>query len=98
MKATKGLDRKTRKLFKRSKKEKGLKSLSYILRTYEVGEKVNIILNSQSQKGRPHRRYHSLIGVITKIQGQAYVLDVKQGKKISKIIARPEHLRLAKLS
>jgi large subunit ribosomal protein L21e len=96
MKRSKGFDAGTRKLFKRSSREKGIRSLRYLLEPFEVGQKVDIILNSQSQKGRPHRRYHASTGSVIKKQGQAYVVNVVQGKRQAIIIARPEHLRLAK--
>lgn len=95
MKKSKGFNSQTRKLFKRSSRQKGLRSLRYLLEPFEVGQKVDIILNSQSQKGRPHRRYHASTGTVVKKQGQAYVVNVKQGKKEAVIIARPEHLRAA---
>ena len=96
MKKSKGYDSRTRRLFKRSSRERGIRSLRYLLEPYEVGQKVDIILNSQSQKGRPHRRYHSSTGTVIRRQGQAYVISVKQGKKLSTVIANPEHLRAAK--
>lgn len=96
MKRTKGYNSTTRKLFRRSSRQKGLRSLRYLLEEYDIGQKVDIILNSQSQKGRPHRRYHSSTGTVIKKQGQAYVISVSQGKKTTTLIARPEHLRVAK--
>lgn len=96
MKRTKGYNSKTRKLFKKSSRDKGIKSLRYLLEPFEVGQKVDIILNSQSQQGRPHRRYHSSTGTVVRKQGQAYVVNVTQGRKNATIIARPEHLRSAK--
>lgn len=96
MKKTKGFNHGTRKLFKRSSRTKGIRSLRYLLEPFDQGDKVDIILNSQSQSGRPHRRYHASTGTVIKKQGQAYVVAVKQGKKETTIIANPEHLRKAK--
>lgn len=96
MKKTKGFNHGTRKLFKRPSRSKGLRSLRYLLEPFETGDQVDIILNSQSQNGRPHKRYHSSTGTVIKKQGQAYVIAVKQGKKEATIIANPEHLRKAK--
>ncbi len=93
MRKSKGFDNRTRKLFKRKAREKGLKSLRYLLEPFEVGQNVDIILNSQEQRGRPHKRYHGKKGVVSKIQGQSYVIMVKTGNSETQIISRPEHLR-----
>ncbi len=97
MQRSKGYDSSTRKLYRRAPREKGLRSLRYLLEPFEVGQKVDIILNSQSQKGRPHRRFHGKKGTVLAKQGQAYIVAVKKGNKENKVIANPEHLRAAKV-
>ncbi len=97
MQRSKGYDSGTRKLFKRSPRQKGLRSVRYLLEPFEIGQKVDIILNSQSQSGRPHKRYHGRKGTVVAKQGQAYIVLVKKGNKENKIIAKPEHLRAAQV-
>ena len=93
---SKGFNNRTRKLFRKSARDKGLKSLRYLLEPIEVGQRVDILLNSSIQDGRPHHRYNGKSGRVTEKRGQSYVIDVKIGRAMKTIIARPEHLRVSK--
>ena len=95
MKRSKGYNCSTRKLFRKSSREKGIKSLRYLFHKFKIGDQVNIIINSHFQKGRPHRRYHATSGIVKRSQGKAYVIEVTKHNKQIEIISRPEHLRLA---
>ena len=97
MTKSKGFQNRTRKLFRKSARQKGLKSLRYLLEPIDVGQRVDILLNSAMQKGRPHRRYNGKSGGVVEKRGQSYVIDVKIGGKVKTIIARPEHLRVSKV-
>ena len=93
VKAPKGYRHRTRKLLKKRIREKGaIPPLSRILYEYKVGERVHIVINPSIVKGMPHRRYHGKTGVIIGKQGRAYIVEVKLGNKIKKLIVRPEHL------
>jgi len=64
-----------------------------MLRTYEPGQKVTILIEPSVHKGMPHRRYHGRVGVVHEKRGKSYVVHVGIGKNQKKqIIARPEHL------
>ncbi|MHA2248706.1 MAG: 50S ribosomal protein L21e [Candidatus Kariarchaeaceae archaeon] len=93
---SKGFDTRTRRLFRRSPRKSGLRSLRYLLEPIEVGQKVDILLNSSIQKGRPHRRFNGTTGSVIRKQGQSYVITVKQGRMLKTVISRPEHLRVSK--
>jgi large subunit ribosomal protein L21e len=41
----------------------------------------------------PHRRFQGKTGIITGIQGRAYIVSVKDGNMKKTVVARPEHLR-----
>jgi large subunit ribosomal protein L21e len=73
-------------------RERGKIGLSRILRSYQSGDKVTIILEPSVHKGMPHRRYHGRIGVVEGKRGRSYVVNVDVGKQTKQIIARPEHL------
>jgi len=94
---SKGFDTRTRALFRRKARDRGIRSLRYLLEPMEIGDKVDILLNSSVQKGRPHRRYNGKSGRITSKRGQSYVISLKAGRMIKTIIARPEHLRKSKV-
>ena len=88
-----GYRHRTRQLLRKKAREKGKLGLSRILRIYQPGERVLIKLDPSIHKGMPHRRYHGKIGIVENKRGQAYVVNVTQGKAIKTIIVRPEHLQ-----
>ena len=51
----------TRDMFKREFKNKGMIPLSTFLRVYKVGDIVDIKANSAQQKGMPHKYYHGFV-------------------------------------
>ncbi len=88
----KGYRHRTRSLLRRRVREKGKTGLSKILREYKPGDRVVVKLDPSVHKGMPHRRFHGKIGMIADARGQAYVVNVPQGKTVKEIIVRPEHL------
>ena len=93
VKKSKGTNFRTRKIFSKHPRKRGLPSLSRMLASYEVNSKVNIVIEPSVQKGRPHRRFHGKTGLVLEKRGQAYVIQIKDGGSMKKIIARPEHLK-----
>ncbi len=93
---SKGYRHSTRRLFKKTPREKGMQSLGRLLIKYKVGDKVVVKIDPAIQKGMPHRRYHGKFGVISEVRGRCYVIKIKDGNAIKQIIARPEHVYLAK--
>ncbi len=93
VKKSKGTNFRTRRIFSKHPRNRGLPSLSRTLATYEVNSKVNIVVEPSVQKGRPHRRFHGKTGIILEKRGQAYLIEVSDGKSYKKVIARPEHLK-----
>jgi large subunit ribosomal protein L21e len=53
-----GLRARTRHLFSRAFREKGSIRLSTYLKTYKVGDIVDIKANGAVHKGMPHKFYH----------------------------------------
>ena len=95
MPKSKGYRHSTRKLFKKSPRDRGMQSLGRLLIKFKVGDQVLIKVDPAIQKGMPHRRYHGKFGVISEIRGRAYVIKIKVGNTTKDIIARPEHVYLA---
>ncbi len=63
------------------------------LQEFEEGEKVAIVIDPSFQNGMPHPRFHGRIGDIAGMQGDAYIVDIKDGKKVKHIISSPVHLK-----
>ncbi|KAJ3049212.1 60S ribosomal protein L21A [Rhizophlyctis rosea] len=59
-----GLRARTRHLFSRSFREKGAIPLSTYLKTYKVGDIVDIKANGAVHRGMPHKYYHGKTGII----------------------------------
>ncbi|MCY3411447.1 MAG: 50S ribosomal protein L21e [Candidatus Heimdallarchaeota archaeon] len=93
---SKGYNNRTRRVFRKSTRQKGLRSLRYLLEPIDVGQKVDILLNSSIQNGRPHRRFNGTSGTVMEHRGQSYVISVKSGRMSKTVISRPEHLRVSK--
>jgi large subunit ribosomal protein L21e len=79
-------------------REKGLQPLSRILASYNISDKVDIIIDSAVHKGQPHRRFHGKTGIIVAKQGKALVVKVKDINKEKRLIVTREHLRPNKAS
>jgi large subunit ribosomal protein L21e len=90
---SKGTNFRTRRIFSKHPRKRGLPSLSRTLTEYEINSRVNVVIEPSVQKGRPHRRFHGKTGIILEKRGQAYIVDVTDGNARKKIIARPEHLK-----
>jgi len=96
MPKSKGFRHRTRSLLRKKAREKGKIGISRILREFKEGEKVVVKIDPSVQKGMPHRRYHGKIGIVESRRGKAYLINVKMGNQVKRIIARPEHIRLYK--
>ena len=82
---------------KRLKQPSGYRpTITKFLQKFEIGEKVVIKQEPSSHKGMPHPRFKGLVGKVIAKRGKAYVVEVKVGKKIKKVISRPEHLKKLK--
>ncbi|MDG7035229.1 MAG: 50S ribosomal protein L21 [Nitrososphaerota archaeon] len=89
MPKSKGYRRKTRALLTLEKR----KGLSYLLQSYNVGDKVIVKLDPTQPKGMPHRRFNGRVGVINEIRKRSLVVDVQVGKKLKQLMVRLEHVK-----
>lgn len=92
MQASRGTRTKTRMLFQKKPRARGLSPITKGFQSFELGEKVNIIIDPSVHKGMPFSRFHGLTGVVVGQRGAAYEINVKSGEKTKMVIARPEHL------
>jgi len=91
MPRSRGYRKKTRSLLtKDSNSEQGL---SYIMKEYNVNDKVVIKINPSIVKGMPHRRYHGKVGIVEKVMKRSLLVNIKVGDKTKKVIARLEHVK-----
>lgn len=96
VKAPRGYRHRTRKLLKKSVRERGgIPPLSLLMINYNIGDRVHIVINPSVYSGMPHRRYHGKTGVIIGKRGKCYVVSVALGNKEKTLFVKPEHLRPA---
>ncbi len=93
MRRSRGFRSKSRK--KLSKKyRKGMSNIiTRAMQKFEEGEKVAIVIDPSFHYGMPHPRFHGRTGDVVGKQGRAYIVKIRDGRKIKHIIAFPEHLR-----
>ncbi|TFG05996.1 MAG: 50S ribosomal protein L21e [Promethearchaeota archaeon] len=85
--------RHSRNIFRKKVRQKGMPSLGRYLINYQVGNKIDLIIDPSVHKGQPHFKYHGRTGTIIEKRGKAYVVQLKVGGKNFYIISRPEHMR-----
>lgn len=93
VKASRGLRRRTRKVLRKGVRERGLSPITREFQDFQVGDRVNIVLDPSVHHGMPHARFHGKTGVIKGSQGRSYKVELNDGKKTKTVVSRPEHLR-----
>jgi len=93
----KGYRRGTRDMFSRAYKTKGVEHLSTYLRTYKIGDIVDVKGNGAFQKGMPHKSYHGKTGRVFNVSKMAVGVVVNKrvkGRILPKRISvRVEHVK-----
>ncbi len=89
MRRSKGPRRDTRKLLQSYKRLK----ITEILKDFNIGDKVAIVINPSYHKGMPFRRFHGKIGEVVGKRGRAYIVKFKDGNKEKIQIIMPPHLK-----
>ncbi|KAI3823345.1 hypothetical protein L1987_04780 [Smallanthus sonchifolius] len=93
MPAGHGLRSRTRDLFARGFRKKGTIHLSTYLRTYHVGDYVDIKVNGAVHKGMPHKFYHGRTGQVWNVTKRA--IGVEMNKQVgNRIIKKRIHVRI----
>jgi len=93
VKKSHGYRARTRALMSKDIRARGLGSTSRVLINYEVGQRVDVVINPGFHKGMPHRRYHGRTGIVKGLRGRAVVVDVGLGEATKTLIIRREHLQ-----
>jgi len=95
-----GYRARTRSKFSRPFRRHGTEHLSTYLKTYKIGDYVDVIANGAVHKGMPHKFYHGRTGVIWNITPRAVgvVISKRVNTRIinKRIHVRIEHVRPSK--
>lgn len=87
--------RKTHHKFKGHYSAKGKLPLSRYLQEFKVGDKVDLKIFPNVQKGRFYPRFHGLSGKVVGMKGACYAVQIKDGDKEKKLYVHPIHLKKA---
>ncbi len=90
---SKGFRRGARSILRKKPRNRGLQPIGRLLKEYECGDKVVIMIDPSFHKGMPHPRYHGKVSVVEEKRGRAYVVKLVERGKVRTLIARPEHLK-----
>jgi len=90
VKKSHGLRARTRKKLKQKLRKKGI---TRFLKEFKEGERVIILQEPSSHKGMPFPRFKGMSGKVIGKRGKSYIVEILDGNKLKKIIARPEHLK-----
>lgn len=90
-KKSRGFRAKTR--FKLRQKVAYRPTVNKFLKEFKKNQTVVILQEPASQRGMPHPRFKGLSGKIIEKRGKSYIVEIADGNKVKKLIARPEHLK-----
>ena len=90
---SRGLRHGTRNVFSRGFREKGANNTTTYLRTFRVGDYVDIKVNASQQKGMPYLQYQGRTGIVWNVTPRAVGVEIN--KQIGGRIARKRiHVRI----
>jgi large subunit ribosomal protein L21e len=78
MPAGHGLRSRTRDLFARPFRKKGYIPLTTYLRTYKIGDYVDVKVNGAVHKGMPHKFYHGRTGRVWNVTKRAIGVEINK--------------------
>lgn len=96
VKKSHGFRARTRSLMSKRVRTRGLGSVNSVLIDYEIGQRVDVVINPGFHKGMPHRRYQGRTGIVADKRGRAIVVELKVDKATKTLIIRREHLQPSK--
>lgn len=70
-------------------------TITKFLKRYADGQRVVIVQEPSSDKGRPHHRFKGKSGVVIGARGKSYIVEIRDGNKVKRVVGKPEHLRAA---
>lgn len=91
---SKGLRSKTRGVFSKRPRDRGMPSPNAVLRQFEVGARVAIVNEPSVHHGMTHKRFQGQTGTVAGKQGESFIVDVVHGNKPKTLVVRAEHLKL----
>ena len=92
VKRSRGIRSKSRHILRRKPRHRGISPITRAMQEFEIGDSVNVSIDQSIHHGMPHPRFQGRTGKIEGLQGTAYLVGIRDGKKHKTLIIRPEHL------
>ncbi len=83
----------TRNMLRKPPRERGIRPLTSLLIQYSIGDIVDIKIDPSEHRAMPYRRFHGKTGKIVEQRGNAFVIEVKDGHKVKKVITNRSHFK-----
>jgi large subunit ribosomal protein L21e len=90
-----GLRRKTRYKLKKEKRSKGKISITRYFQSFNMGDRVHLIVEPSIHKGMYHPRFLGRAGIVKGKRGRCYEVTINDLGKEKKLIIHPIHLKRA---
>ena len=87
-----GFRRKTRAKLRRNANDRGKVSIRKYLQSFDIGERVSLVMNPSVHEGMYFPRFHGAKGIVKEKQGDCYIVQIKDKTKLKKLIVHPVHL------
>ena len=71
-------------------------TVNQYMKTFEIGDRVAITIESASKGSMPCRRFQGLTGKVLSKRGRGYFVEIRDGGKMKKVLTTPEHLKVIK--
>ncbi len=92
VKSSKGFRSRTRGVFTKKVRERGMPPVTRFLREFAIGEQVMVRIEPSDPHGQPHPRYQGRVCTVVARSGRAYRIEFLDGGKRKELIATPVHL------
>jgi|Deesub1362A_J573_1020465.scaffolds.fasta_scaffold00109_24 large subunit ribosomal protein L21e len=92
MERSKGFRSKTRHKLRKKPRDRGKIPVTRMIREFNIGDKVHIVIEPSVQKGQPHPRFHGKTGTIVEKRGKSYLVEVSDNDAKKIVISAPVHL------
>jgi large subunit ribosomal protein L21e len=71
-------------------------TVNKIVAEFEIGDKVQVVIDSSFHAGLPGKGFHGLTGYIAGKRGKSYEIELKKGKKDFMVVTTPVHIKRLK--
>jgi len=68
-------------------------SVNDIVREFEIGDKVQVVIDGSIHRGIPHKSFHGLTGNVAAKRGEAYEISLLKGNQALTVVTTPVHMK-----